>query len=228
MSIPKHVGLILDGNRRFAKRLMVKPWKGHEWGAKKVEKLFDWCKELNVEELTLYALSIENLTSRPKEELDFLMDVFRKEFDKLKDDERLEKDKIRIRFIGRLNLLPEDIQEKMKFIMEKTKNNDGFFVNFALAYGGRQEVIDAVKRLWRENIDINKLNEEMFSKYLYLEENPDMIIRTGGEKRTSNFLIWQGSYSELMFIDKLWPEFEKEDFVKCIEEFSRRERRFGK
>lgn len=226
--VPKHVGLILDGNRRFAKRLMIKPWKGHEWGAKKVEKLFDWCKELGVKELTLYALSIENLTNRPKEELNFLMDIFRKEFDKLKNDERLEKDNVRIRFIGRLNLLPEDIQKTMKSIMDKTKKNNKFFVNFALAYGGRQEVIDAVKRLWRENIDVNKLNEEMFSKYLYLEGNPDIIIRTGGEKRTSNFLIWQGSYSELMFIDKLWPEFGKEDFVKCIEEFSKRERRFGK
>lgn len=227
MSVPKHVGIILDGNRRFAKRLMLKPWKGHEWGAAKVEKLFDWCKELGVKELTLYALSIENF-NRPKEEFDYLMNVFRKEFDRLKDDKRLDEDGIRVRFIGRLSMLPKDIQEKMDFIVKKTKDNKNYFMNFALAYGGRQEIIDAVKRLWNENLDVKKLNEEMFSKYLYLESNPDLIIRTGGEKRTSNFLIWQGSYAELMFLDKLWPEFEKEDFIKCLEEFSKRERRFGR
>lgn len=228
MAVPKHIGIILDGNRRFAKRLMLKPWKGHEWGAKKVEKLFDWCIEYKIKELTVYAFSIENF-NRPKEEFDYLMDVFKKEFDKMKDDPRLEKYSIRVRFIGRLTMLPEDIQEKMKVIMEKTKKNNKFFINFALAYGGRQEIIDAVKELLKnKDLDVNKLNEEMFSKHLYLESEPDLIIRTGGEKRSSNFLTWQSSYSEFIFLDKLWPEFEKEDFINCINEYSKRERRFGR
>lgn len=225
MTVPKHIGLILDGNRRFAKRLMAKPWKGHEWGAEKVKKLLDWSKELDIGEITLYALSIENM-GRPKVEFDYLMDLFRKEFDELKKDKRLKE--VKLRFIGRLSMMPEDIQEKMNILMEETKNNKGVIVNFAIAYGGRQEVIDAVKKLWDEKIDVKEINEEMFAKHLYLEDNPDLIIRTGGEKRTSNFLIWQGSYSELIFLDKLWPDFEKEDFEACIKEYSERERRFGR
>ena len=135
--VPKHVGIILDGNRRFSRRLMMKPWKGHEWGAKKVEKLFDWCEELGIKELTLYTFSVENFTKRPKEEFDYLMNIFRKEFDKLKEDKRLDENKIRINFIGRIWMFPKDIQEKMGFLMEKTKNYNDYIVNFAMAYGGR-------------------------------------------------------------------------------------------
>jgi tritrans,polycis-undecaprenyl-diphosphate synthase [geranylgeranyl-diphosphate specific] len=229
--VPKHVAIVLDGNRRFSRRLMIKPWMGHEWGANKVEKLLDWCKELKIKELTLYAFSAENF-NRPKEEFDFLMQLFKKEASKLLKDPRVKKDRIKINFIGRISLFPTDLQKLMKEIMNYTKDNKGYTVNFAMAYGGRQEVIDAVKKMAvqikKGDIDIDQINEETFSKNLYMEDEPDLIIRTGGEKRTSNFLIWQANYSEWIFLEKLWPEFEKEDFKLCIEEYSRRKRRFGR
>src|SRR3989344_6419498 len=229
--VPKHLAIILDGNRRFAKRLMIKSFKAHEWGAKKVEKLFDWCKEFKIKELTLYAFSIENF-NRPKEEFDYLMNVFRNEFDKLKNDSKLEKDKVKIRFIGRIQMFPKDIQEKMHSLMEKTKDNNKFIINFAMAYGGRAEIIDAVKELAahvkHKNLDVYKINEKLFSKFLYLNSEPDLIIRTS-ESRLSGFLPWQSTYSEIIFLpDLLWPEFEKKDFVRCINEFQKRQRRYGK
>ena len=228
--VPKHIGIILDGNRRLARRLMLKPYKGHEWGAKKVEKLFDWCKELGVREITLYSFSVENF-NRPKEEFDYLMKLFKKEFDRLKNDKRLDEDKVRINFIGRIWMFPKELQETMHELMEKTKNYDNYIVNFAMAYGGRAEVIDAVKKIAeqvkKDKIDVNSINEESFSRNLYITDEPDLIIRTGGEKRTSNFLIWQSHYSEWFFLEKMWPEFEKEDLVKVINEFSKRDRRFG-
>ena len=227
--VPKHIGLVIDGNRRFAKRLMLKPWKGHEYGAEKIEKLFEWCKELNIKELTLYCFSIENF-NRPKEEFDYLMNLFKKEFTKMKDDTRL-KD-IKINFIGRLNMFPKDVQDSMNVLMEKTKNSKLYVINFAMAYGGRAEVIDATKKIAEAvkegKLDVDDINEQVFEKNLYNASEPDLIIRTSGEKRTSGFLIYQAAYSELIFIDKMWPEFEKEDFVKAIEEYSNRERRFGK
>lgn len=229
--VPKHLAIILDGNRRFAKRLMMKPFKGHEWGAKKIEKLLDWCKEFKIKELTLYAFSVENF-NRPKEEFNYLMNVFKKEFDRLKSDERLEKEKIKINFIGRIKMFPKEIQEKMSQLMEKTKDNNKFLINFAMAYGGRQEIIDGVKELAayvkHRNMDVYKINEKMFSNFLYMKDEPDLIIRTGGEKRMSNFLMWQSPYSELIFLEKMWPEFDKKDFIQCIEEYNRRERRFGR
>ena len=227
--VPKHIGIILDGNRRFAKKLMLKPWKGHEYGEKKVEKLLDWAKELGIREITLYALSIENF-NRPKKEFDYLMNIFRETFEKLKNDKRV--DEIKINFIGRLWMLPEDVQEKIKALEEKTKNNKPYKLNIALAYGGRAEIIDATRKIAEaiknNKLDIDKINEEVFRQNLYLESEPDLIIRTGGEKRISGFLLWQGSYAELFFIDKTWPEFEKEDLVLAIKDYEQRERRFGK
>lgn len=229
--VPKHLGIILDGNRRFAKRLMLKPWKGHEYGAEKIEKLFDWCKELNIREVTLYTLSIPNL-SRPKKELDYLMNLFREEFEKMKNEKKIHENKIRINFIGRLWMLPQDVQEKMKQLMEITKNYSNFIFNFAMAYDGRAEVIDAAKKIAEKlkqgKLNINEINEETFRKNLYMESEPDLIIRTGGEKRISGFLLWQGSYAEFFFTDKLWPEFEKQDLISAIKEYENRQRRFGK
>ena len=155
MTVPKHVGIIIDGNRRFAKQLMLKPWKGHEWGARKVEALFDWCQEAGVKELTLYAFSVENF-DRPKAEFDYIMKVFKKEFTDLLNDERLDKEKIRVNFIGRLKMFPEGHQKLFKEIMEKTKDNNNFTINFAMAYGGRAEIIDATRKIAKQ-IKENKL-----------------------------------------------------------------------
>ena len=229
--VPKHIGIIMDGNRRFAKRLMLKPWKGHEFGAEKVEEVLNWCREFKVKELTLYAFSIENF-DRPKKEFVYLMDLFKKELDNLKEDERIMKEGIKINFIGRIWMLANDIQEKMHAIMEKTKDNANFILNFAMAYGGRAEIIDAAKKIAEAvkngNLKIEDINEEVFRKNIYLESEPDLIIRTGGEKRVSGFLLWQGSYAELFWTDSLWPEFSKDDFQKALIDYSERERRFGR
>lgn len=229
--VPKHIAIILDGNRRFSKRLMMKPWKGHEWGAQKVEKLFDWCVELGIKELTLYCFSIENF-NRPKIEFDHLMHLFSEEFEKIKTREDIHKNKVCINFIGRLNMFPEDVQNRMNHLMDMTKDYDNYTINFAMGYGGRAEIIDAVKQLAEKvktgAVDIEKINEEIFSKELYTDHEPDLIIRTGGNHRTSNFLVWQSHYSEWVFLEKMWPEFEKEDLVHAISDYSNRERRFGK
>ena len=219
-----HVGIILDGNRRFAKRLMKEPLKGHEYGAKKVEKLLDWCKELNVKELTLYCLSLENF-NRPQKELSYLIKIFKKEFNKLKTDKRIHEDKIKIRFIGKTDLFDKEFQQIIKEVEEKTKSYEDYMVNFALAYGGRQEIIETIKKMIENK---EQITEENFKKNLWLKNEPDLIIRTGGEKRTSNFLPWQAVYSEWIFLDKMWPEFTKEDLSDSVKEFSERQRRFGK
>ncbi len=232
--IPRHIAIILDGNRRFAKKLMLKPWMGHEWGARKVEKLLNWCNGLGIKEVTLYAFSVDNF-NRPKEEFNYLMNLFKKEFDNILKDEKqkeLKEKKTRINFIGRLWMFPKEVQERMQKLMEVTKQNGDNVVNFAMAYGGRQEVIDAVRKLGEEikqgKIDVGKINEETFAEKLYLNSDPELIIRTGGEKRTSNFLPWQSIYSEWIFIEEPWPEFEEQDLKSAIEEYSNRKRRFGR
>jgi len=225
--IPKHVGIILDGNRRFAKRLMLEPWKGHEYGAKKIEEVLEWCKELSIKEITLFVFSLENF-NRPKEEFNYLMKVFNDGFERLGKDERLDKYKIRVNVLGKIELFPKDVQEKMKYIINKTKTYDDYILNFALGYSGRAEIVDATKKIIENKLKPEDITEGSFADYLYNKHDVDLIIRTSGEKRTSGFLLWQGSYAELVFVDKFWPEFTKEDFIDAIEEYSRRHRRFGK
>ena len=230
-TVPKHVGIVLDGNRRFAKQLMLKPWKGHEWGAKKVEQLLYWCEEFDVKELTLYTFSVENF-DRPQKEFDYLMKLILKEFTKLKDDKRITEKDIRINFIGRINMFPEQVQQSMQALMDKTKDHTTYIVNFAMAYGGRAEVVDATRKIAEQveagKLSVESINQETFSDYLYTNSDVDLLIRTS-ESRLSGFLPWQTVYSEIIFLpEKLWPEFEKEDFVACLEEYGRRKRRFGK
>lgn len=224
---PQHIGIILDGNRRFAKRLLLEPWKGHEYGAKKVDAIFDWATELGIKEFTLYCLSVENIKSRPKNELDYLFRLFRKEFREM-NREKIEKQGIKIKFIGNLSLLPKDLAEQCKDLEKQTEKNSNFTMNFALAYGGRQEIIEAVKKIIKNKISPEEITEENFQKHLWLASQPDLIIRTGGEKRTSNFMPWQTIYSEWFFLDKFWPEFEKQDLIACISDFQNRKRNFGK
>jgi tritrans,polycis-undecaprenyl-diphosphate synthase [geranylgeranyl-diphosphate specific] len=228
---PKHIAIILDGNRRFAKKLMLEPWKGHEYGKEKVSKLLEWCRAEGVKELTLYAFSLQNF-NRPKEEFEYLMKLFRQGYEEFFEDQRIMDNKICIKVIGRYHLLPSDIVQKIEKIMDKTKDNNEFFLNIALAYGGREEITDAVKRLLvdfsNQEFKIDKIDESLVKRYLDLESEPDIIIRTGGEKRTSNFLPWQSIYSEWFFLDKTWPEFEREDLIQILQEYSDRDRRFGK
>ncbi len=228
MKLPKHLAIVLDGNRRFAKRLMKTPEKGHEWGYKKVKELIRWCKEFKIKEVTLYAFSIENF-NRPKKEFSYLMNLFKNAFKELQKEKELRKMKIKI--IGRLGMFPNEVQKEMYTLMEKTKNNKPFKVNFAMAYGGRAEIVDAVKKIAEaakyNELDINQIDENLIKHNLYLESEPDLIIRTS-EQRLSGFLTWQSVYSEIIFLPKiLWPELSKKDFVACLEEFSKRDRRFG-
>ena len=220
----KHIGIILDGNRRFANRLRLESWKGYKLGAKKVETLLDWLNEFKINELTLYCFSLENF-NRPKREFDFLMKIFKKEFLKLKEDKRVHENKIKIRFIGKKELFDKEMQEIMNELESMSRDYSNYIINFALGYGGRQEIIGAVKKLLEKGEGIN---EENLQKNLWLENNIDLIIRTGGEIRTSNFFPWQSIYAEWIFLDKMWPEFDKKDLSDCIEEFYNRKRRFGK
>ena len=219
-----HIAIIIDGNRRYAKRKALEVWKGHDFGAETVEKTIDWCNELKIKELTFYALSQENL-KREKLEVEALMNLMRRWFKKIKIDERIKKNKIKIRFIGRLNLLPKDIQVLSQEIERDTQDYSNLTVNFCIAYGGRQEIVDAVSHLVKNNLEIN---EENIKKNLYLQSEPELIIRTGGAPRLSNFLTWQSVYSEIIFLQKLWPEFTKQDLEDCINQFQAIKRNFGK
>ncbi len=228
----KHLGIIMDGNRRFAKRLMKNPLQGHLWGAKKVEKVLDWCLELKIPHITLWSFSIENM-NRPKKEFDYLMDIFEKEFLEVVNKEKIHKNKVRVNVIGRIDLLPERVQNAIKKAQDATKHYHNYTMNFAIAYGGREEILSATKKavmaVQNNELDIEQLNEKTYRKYLYTNgtPDPDLVIRTSGEQRTSGFLIWQTAYSELYFCKKLWPEFEKEDLIEAVNDYKLRKRRFG-
>ena len=228
---PKHIGIILDGNRRFARRLMKKPWEGHSLGFDKVKKLLGWCSKLGIKEVTLYCFSIQNF-NRPKKEFNYLMNQFERAFNEVAESKEVHENRIRINAIGRIHLLPEKVQKAIRKAENATKNYKDSMMNIAIAYGGREEIVDAVKKIGRliedGKITDSEINEELIQNSLYNKDEPDLIIRTGGERRTSNFLIWQSNYSEWIFVEKMWPEFEEEDLITCIKDFRKRERRFGK
>ncbi|MDK2789848.1 MAG: tritrans,polycis-undecaprenyl-diphosphate synthase [Methanothermococcus sp.] len=233
--LPKHIGVIMDGNRRMARLMGDKPTRGHYLGAKKVRMFIRWCVDIGIKVVTLYAFSLENF-NRPKEEVDTLMDLFEREFIKLADDEDVHKYKINIRAIGRIDLLPERVKRAIEYAENRTKDYKNHFVNVAIAYGGQQEIVDAVKRIGKKiknnEMDLDDISVETISKNLYTAHlpypNPDLIIRTSGEERISNFLTWQSSYSELYFCETYWPQFRRIDFLRSIRDYQRRERRFGK
>jgi len=220
----EHLAVVIDGNRRWAKARNLRVWKGHEAGAETVDKLFNWCKELGIKETTVYVLSTENL-KRDVLELNFLFDLFVRWFKKFKKDPRIKKDKVKIRFIGDLSLVPKNVAKLAKEIENSTKNYNNFIINFCFAYGGRLELLEAFNKLKNKK---GKITEKDIIENLWLSSEPDLIIRTGNQKRLSGFLPWQSTYSELIFLDKMWPDFSKEDLISCIEEFKQRKRNFGK
>ncbi|MBU90107.1 di-trans,poly-cis-decaprenylcistransferase [Candidatus Woesearchaeota archaeon] len=222
---PKHISIILDGNRRYAEKLGIPKFKGHEKGFNKIKEVLKWCIELNVKEVTLYCFSTENF-ERNKNEVDYLFNLFRKKIGDFKKDKDIHDNKVKVSFIGRLSMFPEDMQKAMKEVMEATENYENYKLNLALAYGSRSEIVDAVKKIISKNI--KDINEDTIAENLYLSDDVDILIRPGEEKRISNFLLWQSSYAELYFLDTLWPEFTKEDLIKIIEDFKQRERRYGK
>jgi tritrans,polycis-undecaprenyl-diphosphate synthase [geranylgeranyl-diphosphate specific] len=229
---PNHIAIIMDGNRRWAKKMGLDVTQGHIAGRDTLEQVIDWWEDAGSKVLTVYAFSAENL-KRSDSEVNFLMSKMAEELNRLVDEPRINKLKTRVRVIGDLSLLPEDVQQAAKHIMEHTKDYSDRFFNLAIGYGGRQEIINAIESIAKDvkqgKIDPSKINEKMFSKYLYTKDlpDPDLIIRTSGEERISNFLLWQAAYSELYFTDVYWPEFTKRAFMKAIEDYQLRQRRYG-
>ncbi len=233
--IPNHVALILDGNRRWAKMHLSLPKTGHWKGADAVENLLDWCEEFDIKIVTLYALSAENL-NRNDEELEHIYELIRMRLEKLYNDPRIHRCKMRVKGIGRIELLPDSIKDVLKRLDDATKNYDNHFLNIALAYGGQYELVDAVKKIGEKikegSLKIDDINKKEIESNLYTshlpQSSPDMVLRTSGEKRLSGFLMWQSAYSELVFMDIFWPEFRKIDLMRAIRTFQERKRRLGK
>jgi tritrans,polycis-undecaprenyl-diphosphate synthase [geranylgeranyl-diphosphate specific] len=232
---PEHIAIILDGNRRWASDQVLNPWLGHEKGADKVDQLVDWCLKLDVRSVTLYVFSTENF-QRPRSEVAEIMRIAEERFRQILTDERICKDKIRVKVLGRVNLLPQDLQKLITDVEKATQDYCEHFLNFAFAYGGRAEIVDAARKI-AEEVDQGKLkpesvDEKTFEQHLYTShlpnQDPDLIIRTSGEERLSGFLLWQSAYSELFFLDVYWPDFRLIDLLRAIRTFQRRKRRLGK
>ena len=208
---------------------------GHWKGADAVENLLDWCEQLDIKIITLYALSAENL-DRNDEELEHLYELIRLRLEKLYKDPRIHRNKMRVKGIGRIELLPESIKDVLQRLDDATRGYDGHFLNIALAYGGQFELVDAVKKIGEKikdgtldvsDIDKKEIESNLYTSYLP-QSSPDMILRTSGEKRLSGFLMWQSVYSELVFMDIFWPEFRKIDLMRAIRTYQERKRRIGK
>ena len=223
IKIPCHVGIIMDGNGRWAKERGLNRSKGHEAGYKTLKTTAKYILDSGVKVLSVFAFSTENF-NRPKEEVDFLMNLFIKGFKK--DTTFFNKENIKVVFSGRKEPLKKDVIEAMEYLSESTKNNTKGILNICLNYGGRSEIVDAVNHIIKDNL--KEVDEEVINNYLYNKlPDIDLLIRTSGELRLSNFLPWQLVYSEFLFIDKNWPEFEEEDLDKAIIEYQKRTRKFG-
>ena len=233
--MPNHIAIILDGNRRWAKRNLIMKLEGHFKGADAVEKLLDWCEELNIKIITLYVLSSENL-GRQDDELDYLYDLINARLHKLYNDPRIHKNKMKVKAIGSVELLPDYLRDILNKLEEVTKDYDTHYLNIAIAYGGQNELVDAIKKIGTRikdgSLDVNQIDKDVIESSLYTshlpQSSPDMILRTSGEKRLSGFLLWQSAYSELVFMDIYWPEFRKIDLMRAIRTFQKRVRRIGK
>lgn len=234
--VPIHMGVILDGNRRFAKQLMKNPWIGHKYGLEKTRQVLQWACEAGIKYVTAYVLSLENISTRPKEELKMILQYLDKEADNIMHNKNhvIHKFDVSVKFIGRINILPQQLQKKLAEVEKATSGYKSHVLNVALAYGGQQEIVDAVKEILLKGlsgtIKPSDVDDTLVKKHLYTngQPYPDLIFRTGGEKRLSNFLSFQSAYSELIFTDKKWPELSKKDFNAALKEFSKRKRRFGK
>ena len=223
-NLPLHVGIIMDGNGRWAVRRGLPRIEGHRKGAETTERIVVAASKIGIKYLSLYAFSTENW-KRPKEEVNFLFSLMY-EYVRSKLNLFLENN-VKFRAMGRLWELPDYLQEGFAWMEEQTASCSGMTAVFAVNYGGRQEILDAVNRILKSGL--NSVDQETFRRYLYIPELPDLdlLIRTSGELRISNFLLWQSAYTELWFTDTLWPDFTEEEFKKAIADFSRRERRFG-
>jgi len=225
--IPQHIVLFPDGNRRWAKNKGIASLEGHMQGYKNLLDFSEWCKNRGVKVLTAFGFSTENWNRSP-EEVDYLMKLLEK---CLADNlDKYNKEGTRVRVIGQRDRLPESLKKAIVAVEESTKNNSNLFLNLAISYGGKWDILQAVKKIVEEKIPAEKIDEKLFESYLSTADlpAPDFIIRAGGEKRLSNFVLWQAAYSELYFSPKLWPDFSEKDLDEALEEYDQRHRRFGK
>lgn len=226
-SLPNHVSVIMDGNGRWAQERLLPRTEGHLQGEKALFECVEAAIELDIPWLTAYGFSTENW-KRPKEEVRFLINFNRETIRKRRD--QLHERNVRIQFIGRENWrIPQSLLRDMNEARELTKNNTGLTFTIAFNYGGRAELVDAIRCMLEENQDPIKITEKQITRYLYSPKmpDPDLVIRTSGEQRLSNFLIWQSAYSELLFLNEMWPDFKKKSFYRAIREYQSRARRFG-
>ncbi len=230
----RHLALIPDGNRRWATKNGLKPWEGHDAGARKLADFLNWAfVDYDIPIVSVYALSTENLTRRTAEELRHLVKVYREYFKKLLESSLVHDHEVRVNILGAINLLPKELIPLLKKVMDKTRGYMKHTINFLMPYGGRYEIVHATRRIV-EDVLAGKLKKEDISdlnypNYLFTagQPDPDVIVRTA-EKRLSNFMLWQTAYSEVYFFNKYWPEFEKEDLEFVVKDFPKRQRRFGK
>jgi len=227
-NIPQHIGIIMDGNRRWAAKRGLTAVQGHEAGVKALVKIVEHCLDLGVKTLTVYTLSTENWKRRAKEEVRGIFNLLVRIAKEKKEEYR--KKGVRVAILGDFQAFPRKVVRAIEEILTIVKKHERLKVNLALNYGGRDEILRAVKKIIGQGIPPEKINEETFGKFLYTngEPDPDLIIRTGGEIRLSNFLLWQLSYSELYFTDVLWPDFTPKELDKAIVDYQKRQRRFGK
>ena len=224
-SLPQHIAIIMDGNGRWAKKRGLPRSAGHAAGAKTFKQIARYCNKIGIKYLTVYAFSTENW-KRPETEVKGIMDLFRSY---LKDVDNFKGENIRLEFIGDREPLAEDIKKLMEHAEEESANATGLHLNMAINYGGRDELVHAVKAIIKEGIPADKITEDVVSAHLYTagQPDPDFIIRPSGEYRLSNYLIWQSAYAEYWFSDVLWPDFKPKHLDKALEDFSNRNRRFG-
>jgi len=234
-NMPQHVAVILDGNRRWADERSLPYLNGHLQGAKIAEDFLKWCLELGIRTVTVYVFSTENF-ERPREEVEGILRLIEDEARRLRNDGRLHKNKVRVKTIGRIDILPESLRQMLRDIERETENYDEHYLNIAIAYGGRAEIVDAARKIaedvTRQKVSLNQIDEELFSGYLYTAHlpnpYPDLIVRTSGEERLSGFLLWQSAYSELCFLDVYWPDFRKIDLLRAVRTYQQRRRRYGR
>jgi undecaprenyl diphosphate synthase len=227
MNVPQHIVLFPDGNRRWAKQKGLNTLEGHKQGYNNLLDFSEWCKNRGVKVLTAFGFSTENW-NRSKEEVDYLMNLLEKCL--LDNLDRYDRDGVRVRVIGQRDRLPKSLQEAIKKTEEATKNNQKLFLNLAISYGGKWDILNAVKKIVKEGIGTEEINEKLFEEHLSTTglPAPDFIIRPGGEMRLSNFVLWQAAYAELYFSQKFWPDFTEQDLDIALVEFDKRTRRFGK
>lgn len=235
--LPKHIGMVLDGNRRFARQSGFELQLGHEMGASKAEEVLEWCLELDINHITMWVFSTDN-KGRSDEELQYLFKLFKHEAERMIANPRIHDNKVRVKIIGDIADFPEDTRGALIELEEKTADYDQMLLNIAIGYGGREEITHAVQKLLKEKLQqgerledvVDDLSPDEIGQYLYTAgtPDPDFVIRTSGEIRLSGFLLWQTAYSEYYFCDVFWPSFRRLDFLRALRNYQDRERRFGK